>query len=121
MEGGREGGQAGRRDGEREGRMAGGRAGGKEGGKAGEADEHIVRRASAGLRENPKVFSEHAGFMELLFRWSSGKSGTGALRPGSAQCCTFSPNWGERLNVIFLSRRSLCAPFASRLVFPHGP
>lgn len=61
-------------------------------GREGEADEDMGE--GVGHSREPqsfRVFSEHAGFMEQLFRWSSGKSGTGALL-GSAQCCTFSPH-----------------------------
>lgn len=53
-----------------------------------ELDEHMARALS--IKENPWVFSELSGFVEVLFWWSYGNLGTGGLL-GSVQCWTFPP------------------------------
>lgn len=53
-----------------------------------ELDEHMARALS--IKENPWVFSELSGFVEVLFWWSCGNLGTGGLL-GSVQCWTPPP------------------------------
>lgn len=74
-----------------------------------EPDEHMARALS--IKENPWVFSELSGFVELLFRWSCGKSGTGGLS-GSVQCWTFFPSVKTKcyFSLLSLPQYSTCFP-----------